>query len=323
VSIFQDSPTGARGIIRVVTNERSRFDLRGDRMSGGDNALGGRPEAGAVPRRVSAAGTDIGAEIRRQRQLCHLSQARLAELSGVARTTINEIERGRRFPSVGTYARLRDVLGLEAAPAVLLPKRRPTTVTDTIQRRLCATVVAAKRLPLADLASALDIAIPACREALLAAAPRFRELGCTVTEDGVEVALGYAEDVVEAVRRVTTVEEDTELSSEQLAILALIAVHGSLTRAAIEEWRGEDSETLLRRLSARGILARVRDEAEPGGPYVYRIAAEALHLLGLPTVEALRSYILEKVGPLTVDLTGARGASVSEIGAQDVVEARG
>jgi chromosome segregation and condensation protein ScpB/DNA-binding XRE family transcriptional regulator len=271
---------------------------------------------------VRAPSTDVGAELRRQRQLCRLSQARLAELSGVARTTINEIERGRRYPSVGTYSQLRDALGLEAAPAVLVPKRRPTTVTDTIQRRLCATVVAVKRLPLADLASALDISIPACREALLAAAPRFRELGCTVAEDGVEVALGYAEDVVDAVRRVTTVEEDTELSSEQLAILALIAVHGPLTRAAIQEWRGEDSETLLRRLSAKGILARVRDEAEPGGPYVYRIASKALHLLGLPTVEALRSYILEKVGPLTVDLDGARTVAESEAGSPDAVGTR-
>jgi chromosome segregation and condensation protein ScpB len=268
---------------------------------------------------VNAPRTDVGVEVRRQRQLCHLSQAGLAKLSGVARTTINEIERGRRFPSVGTYSRLRDALGLEAAPAVLLPKRRPTTVTDTIQRRLCATVVAVQRLPLADLASALDIAIPACREALLAAAPRFRELGCTVTEDGVEVALGYAEDVVDAVRRVTTIEEDAELSSEQLTILALIAVHGPLTRAAIETWRGEDSEALLRRLSARGILARVRDEAEPGGPYVYRIAAKALHLLGLPTVGALRSYILDKVGPLTLAVTGVGRVAESTTGDPDVM----
>jgi chromosome segregation and condensation protein ScpB len=77
---------------------------------------------------------------------------------------------------------------------------------------------------------------------------------------------------VDAVRRVTNVEEDIDLSSEQLTILALIAVHGPLTRAVIEEWRGEDSGTLLRRLNAKGILARVRDEAEPGGPYMYRIA---------------------------------------------------
>jgi hypothetical protein len=36
-----------------------------------------------------------------------------------------------------------------------------------------------------------------------------------------------------------------------------------------------------------------------------------LHLLGLPTVEALRSYILQKVGPFTVDLPGASRAAPS------------
>ena len=80
---------------------------------------------------------------------------------------------------------------------------------------------------------------------------------------------------------------------------------------------------MLRRLSVRGILARVRDEAEPGGPYVYRIAAKALHLLGLPTVEALRSFVLEKVGPLGVDLDGVSRVADSEVDESDVIEAWG
>lgn len=87
-----------------------------------------------------------------------------------------------------------------------------------------------------------------------------------MTEDGAEVCLGYVEEVAEAVRRVTVLKEDTDLSSEQLAILALVAVHGPLTRAQIEEYRGEDSETLLRRRPARGVLARARDEKEVGAP---------------------------------------------------------
>src|SRR5487761_1338292 len=78
---------------------------------------------------------------------------------------------GRRFPSVGTYARLREALALEAAPTSLIPRRAPTPHTDTLLRRLCATLIAARRLPLADLAAALEIAIPACRELLLAALP--------------------------------------------------------------------------------------------------------------------------------------------------------
>jgi transcriptional regulator with XRE-family HTH domain len=145
---------------------------------------------------VRAPSTFVGAEIRRLRHLCHLRQARLAELSGVASTTSSEIERGRRLPSVGTHVRLPAALGLVAAPTLLLPNRKPATVTDAILRHLCATVVATKRSPLGDLASALDIAFPACREPRSMAAPHFREFGSTATEDGVEFALGYAEHVV-------------------------------------------------------------------------------------------------------------------------------
>lgn len=179
---------------------------------------------------------------------------------------------------------------------MLLPRRVPATFTDTLLRRLCATLIAAQRLPLADLASALDIAILACREALLAVLPRFVELGCTVTEDATEVALGYVEEVAESVRRVTVLDEDVELSPEQLTILALIAVHGPLTRSAVEEYRGEDAETLLRRLVSKGILARVRDPGEVGGPYVYRLTAKALGLMGAPSIDVLRSRVLQTRG---------------------------
>ena len=123
-----------------------------------------------------------------------------------------------------------------------------------------------------------------------------------MTEDGAEVCLGYVEEVAEAVRRVTGLKEDTDLSSEQLAILALVAVHGPLTRAQIEEYRGEDSETLLRRRPARGVLVRARDEKEVGAPYLYRLTAKALGLIGVPTIEALRSRVLETVATLPAAL---------------------
>lgn len=196
---------------------------------------------------------------------------------------------------MGTYARLREALGLEAAAGRPAP---PAGITELLLRRLCATLIAARRLPPADLAAAPEIPVPACRELLLAARPRLAALGCTVTEDGIEVCLGYAEEVAGAVRRVSLLEDDVELSSEQLAILALLAVHGPLTRAQIEAYRGEDSKSLLRRLAGRGIVARARDDKEVGAPYLYRLTAKALGLLGVPTIEVLRARVLETAAAL-------------------------
>lgn len=79
-----------------------------------------------------------------------------------------------------------------------------------------------------------------------------------------------------------------------------------------------------RRLRSAGRCVRERSgipqrkHTAPGAVNPHRIqtdplpiAAKALHLLGLPTVEALRSYILQKVGPFTVDLPGASRAAPS------------
>jgi hypothetical protein len=46
--------------------------------------------------------------------------------------------------------------------------------------------------------------------------------------------------------------------------------------------------TVLRRLSAGGILSRLRDKGIVGGPHGYPVAAKALNLLGLAMIEALR-----------------------------------
>ena len=55
-----------------------------------------------------------------RRQALHLTQAQLAERSGVAQTEISRIEQGRKSPNLDTYSRLASALGLEA----LEPRQR-------------------------------------------------------------------------------------------------------------------------------------------------------------------------------------------------------
>lgn len=52
--------------------------------------------------------------IRMMRKSCGLTQSQLAKLIGVAQPYINEIERGKKMPSIGVLERLCDSLGSSA-----------------------------------------------------------------------------------------------------------------------------------------------------------------------------------------------------------------
>jgi chromosome segregation and condensation protein ScpB/DNA-binding phage protein len=237
----------------------------------------------------------LATEVRRRRELFGLSQVALSELTGISRTVINKVESGARVPSVRTYARLRAALGLEAPPAALIPTRLPVRLDPDLLTALCAALLVTSDVSLAELASALDISIPAVRENLDGAARRLEEVGFSLTDDGARVRLfpvGYAEA---AVRTLTDVEEVTAPSAEQLEILAIVAYFGQATRALVEHFRAEGSTSLLDRLTRHGLLAKVGDDHALGAPNVYRVTAKALRAAGFPTVEAMRASVAESL----------------------------
>jgi chromosome segregation and condensation protein ScpB/DNA-binding XRE family transcriptional regulator len=245
-------------------------------------------ESDAVRAELSALAT----ELRTRRTALGFSQAALSEHSGVSRALINKVEGGHRVPSVRTYARLRAVLGLEAPAVALLAPRRPVRLDGD---RVAALLVT-RRAPLADLASALGISIPAVRENLDQVAERLAPVGFSLTDDGGQVRLWPLPCAEGAVRTLTEVEEDAAPSPEQLEILAIVAYFGQATRALIEHFRQEESASLLQRLVERGLLAKVRDD-HGRRPNVYSVTAKALRAAGFPTVEAMRAAVAATVRP--------------------------
>ena len=238
----------------------------------------------------------LARELRERRQLLGWSQVELGRAAHVGRTVINQIEAGTRFPSVRTYAKLRAALGLEPPPAAAIPRRLPLQLSDDLVAALCAGLVARSCVPLAELASALDVSIAAVRESVERVGERLRAVGCTCTEDGGEVRLwplpGRPSDVV---RCLTVTEETVSPSPEQLQVLAIVAFFGQVTRAEIESFRGGgapiDSASLLERLVAQGLLAKTRSDRGLGRPTVYTVTTKALRAAGYPTVDAMRDVI--------------------------------
>jgi chromosome segregation and condensation protein ScpB len=172
--------------------------------------------------------------------------------------------------------------------------RVPLRLDEDRVAALRAALLVTRDLPLADLASALDISIPAAREHLDRVAERLAPVGFVLTDDGARVRL-FPLPCAEAAVRTVSDEEDVEEvatpSVEQLEILAIVAYFGQATRALIERFRGEDSASLLERLVHRGLLAKVRDEKAFGAPNVYWVTAKALRAAGFPTVEAMRAAV--------------------------------
>ena len=241
--------------------------------------------------------TGIARELRERRQLLGWSQVELGRTAKVGRTVINQIEAGTRVPSLRTYAKLRAALGLEPPPAAASPRRLPLQLADDLVAACCAGLLARTRLPLAELASALEISIPAVRENLERVAERLRPVGYTCTEDGGEVRIWPLPGrPSEAVRCLTITEETVQPSAEQIAVLAIVAFFGQVTRAQIERVRGSaearvDSASLLERMVRQGLLASARSDRALGAPAVYSVTTKALRAAGYPNAEALREVI--------------------------------
>ncbi len=241
----------------------------------------------------------VATELRRRRELLGWSQGEAATRSGISRTVINEIERGRRSPSTRTYERLRDALGLSLPTATaLLHRPAPGSHTERQLTTLAACLVSTRGGTLAAYAQALGVSVPAVREQLSLLGDRLAAVGVAVVEDGNEVRVVPADHVVEALSHLTTLEVQQQLTDEAVEVLVIVGVLGTPTRREIEDRRaGEDCASLLDRLVRRGLLEKARDDALRGDPNIYRLTAVALGAMGHATVESFQAWCQAEVAP--------------------------
>jgi chromosome segregation and condensation protein ScpB len=185
----------------------------------------------------------------------------------------------------------------------MIPRRLPLELDSDRVTALCAGLLARHEASLGELASALDIAIPAVRENLERVAERLRPVGYTLTDDGGTVRLWpLPGPPSEVVRCLSTVEETVQPSPEQVGILGIVAYFGQITRTQIEAFRGEgdgavDSASVLDRMVRQGLLGKVRSDRGLGAPYVYSVTTKALRASGYPSVEAMREVIASRFTP--------------------------
>ena len=254
---------------------------------------------------MGAAG-EWGGSVRARREQLGWSQSRLARASGVSRTVVNEVENGRRSPSLPTYDKLRRALGLDLASSLaLLPTATPTSVSERFLTAVAGLLITAGRLEVADAAAALQADATAVRTAVAQLADRF-----AAVDDGVTIELTVLAHAAQAVERTRPLEPVPTLSSEAVMTLVIVGHLGEATRREVDERRGADSTSVLDRLAARGLLTQRTDQAATGRPHAYRLTTRALTLVGHSTLESFQAWCRQQMTPTDQPAHGAGPAAI-------------
>ena len=268
-----------------------------------------RPESAGE--RDSGAAGELRGSVRARREQLGWSQSRLARASGVSRTVVNEVENGRRSPSLPTYDKLRRALGLDLASSLaLLPTATPTSVSERFLTAVAGLLITAGRLEVADAAAALQADATAVRTAVAQLADRFAAVGVAAVDDGVTIELTALAHAAQAVGRTRPLEPVPTLSSEAVMTLVIVGHLGEATRRDVDERRGADSTSVLDRLAARGLLTQRTDQAATGRPNAYRLTTGALTLVGHSTLESFQAWCRQQMTPTDQPAHGAGPAAI-------------
>jgi chromosome segregation and condensation protein ScpB len=220
------------------------------------------------------------------------------------------IETGKRRPSLGSWQRIRQTLGIaEPLPEEVWQQQR-REVADEIVATLGACLAAVRRATLAELAQTTGVPLWEVRLGLRRLADQLEPAGIQVLDDGNQVQLAPEKRFHGAVAHLLQPQSLPRLTQEQAEVLAIVISEGMVTRRRIEEVRGaaqlsigsegpvslpRDSSETLALLLSRGLLCAERDDHANGRPLVYRPTPRLLQLLGAETVEEARG----KLGPVS------------------------
>jgi len=143
--------------------------------------------------------------------------------------------------------------------------------------------------------------VRACLEFLAADLRR----GIRLQTDGSSAQLVTAPENVEIIQRFVGVERAPALSRPALEVLSVVSYCQPVTRAEIEEARGVNSDRVLQRLVARGLIEETGRRSTPGRPVEYGTTFGFLEQFGLGSLEELpplRENVEES--PETIGLRG-------------------
>lgn len=137
------------------------------------------------------------------------------------------------------------------------------------------------------LASVLEEPAERIEEALAHLSDLQHDRGVQVQRARDRVQLVSSPDLAPYIERFLGLDLVVKLSPAALETLAIIAYRQPVTRAQIDEWRGVNSDGVLRTLLHRGLVEQGERLEQAGRPFHYHTTFDFLQHFGLQSLEDL------------------------------------
>ena len=111
--------------------------------------------------------------------------------------------------------------------------------------------------------------------------------GIKLVKLGNKYKLATKEEHKEYYERLSTIEDNNNLSQSLLETLAIIAYNQPITRIKVDEIRGVSSSYSIRKLLSKNLIKEVGKSELPGRPNLYSVTSDFLDYLGLSSIEEL------------------------------------
>lgn len=141
----------------------------------------------------------------------------------------------------------------------------------------------------AQLASVLELTSGQVKQLLKVIAVKYeaKESALELVSFGGNYKFLTKEFIYPYAQRLFTTAKARSLSQSALETLAIIAYKQPITRVEIEELRGVSCEVMLRKLSARGLIAEEGRSEAPGRPILYAVTSDFLDSFKLTSLAEL------------------------------------
>lgn len=149
------------------------------------------------------------------------------------------------------------------------------------------------------LADALEESAERIEEALTYLADRQHARGVQVQRARERVQLVSAPEAAPYIERFLGLDLVVKLSPASLETLAVIAYRQPVTRAQIDEWRGVNSDGVLRTLLHRGLVEQGERLEQAGRPFHYHTTFDFLQHFGLQSLHDLPPLLDETASDQT------------------------